>query len=307
MTQAKLATLPPTPVPSELIRRVERLATTDGVHPTALSGLFFLRAGAPSASLPALYEPALCFVLQGSKESMLDGEVFRYDPSSFLVVTVTLPAVGRIVRANPQQPYLCLRLSIDRAEIAELLLQMPDDQAVPAQSRVTRGLSLAPMDDSLHDAMLRLVRLLDTPQDLPVLAPLIRREIFYRVLTSGGIGHRLREQVRPDSHAERIAAVLRLLRQRYAEPIRVADLAAAAHMSVSALHQHFRAVTAMSPLQYQKQLRLHEARHLMMSNGVGASVAAHRVGYESASQFSREYRRLFGAPPTGSQVGGTSQ
>lgn len=287
--------VPGPPVQPELLQRVRAVASAPGIHSTVLEGLFITRIDAPTETRPALYEPALCFVLQGQKAALLNTEHYRYDASNFLLVSVTLPLASRVIEASPQRPYLCLRLQVDRSELAELLLQMTAPVTTPAPA--SGGLSLAPLDESLQDALLRLMRLLETPEHLPVLAPLLRREIYYRALQAGAVGERLREQVRSESHFDRIANVLRLLRQRYAEPLRVEELAAAAHMSVSGLHAHFKSVTTLSPLQYQKQLRLHEARALMMTQNLDATVAAHRVGYESPSQFSREYRRLFGAPP----------
>jgi AraC-like DNA-binding protein len=208
-------------------------------------------------------------------------------------VSVTLPAVGHVIEATADRPYLCLRLELDARLIGELMLQVGRNGVPPSTDR---GLFVARTSPQLLDAVVRLTRLLEQPLDAAILAPLVMREIHYRVLT-GELGHRLRELCIVDSQTHRIARAIELLRRRFTETLRIEDLAAAAHMSESSLHHRFKAVTAMSPMQFQKQLRLHEARRLMLTEGLEAAAAAHRVGYESPSQFSREYRRLFGAPP----------
>jgi AraC-like DNA-binding protein len=282
----------------ELIDRVLTRCPHDGWHDTAVPALQFIRASAPAQPLPAVYEPGVIIVLQGRKQARLGDEVLVYDPLHCLVISVTMLPQGQVVQATADEPYLCVRLSVDAVELAGLLLEAAP--AVPpsdgAGSAPGRGLHVARVSLPLLDAVLRLLRLLDTPRDLPVLAPLALREIFYRLLT-GALGSRLRALAVADSQSQRVARAIELLKRRYAEPLRVDELAAAAHMSASSLHQHFKQVTSMSPLQYQKLLRLHQARRLMLSEGLDAAVAAHRVGYESPSQFSREYRRQFGAPP----------
>ncbi|WP_051278127.1 AraC family transcriptional regulator [Solimonas flava] len=279
---------------TELADRIARLTLSDGMHDTAIAPLQLLRASSTTQCTPSIYDPAICVVAQGRKHALLDGERFVYDPLHYLVVSVTLPVVGQIIEASPDKPYLCLRLSVDPRDIGALMLET--DPRAAAGAGIDRGLYSARTTAPLLDTVLRLMRLLDTPQDAPVLAPLAIREIYYRVLV-GELGHRLRELATADSRADRIHRAIRVLRTRFQETLRVDELADAACMSASALHHHFKAVTAMSPLQYQKHLRLHEARRLMLSLGLEANAAAHRVGYESASQFSREYKRLFGAPP----------
>ena len=278
----------------ELAERAARLAPSDGRHETALAGLTLVRTNAPSQLLPSVYEPSLCIVVQGRKLAMLADEAYVYDPLNYLVVSVTLPMKGQIVVATAERPYLCLRLALDTRLIGELLLQLGPTAVTKPSS--DRGLFLAKTNAPFLDAVIRLVRLADDPRHVAVLAPLAVREIHYRVLV-GEWGHRLRELCIADSQAQRIAGAIQMLKVRFAEPLRIDDLASIAHMSVSSLHHRFKAVTAMSPVQFQKQLRLHEARRLMLTEGLEAAAAAHRVGYESASQFSREYRRLFGAPP----------
>jgi len=272
-----------------------RHTPADGLHDGPVPGLQLIRASQPALPLPALYEPGLVLVLQGRKQATLGAEVLHYDPLHCLLVAMTLLPVGQITEASPARPYVCLRLHSSPADLAALLLDTGPPQAT-APAGPARALNLAPVSAPLMDAALRLLQLLDAPHDVPVLAPLLQRELFYRVLT-GPLGPRLRALAQADSQARRIGRAIELLRQRYDQPLRVDELAAAAHMSASTLHLHFKQLTALSPLQYQKQLRLQHARRLMLGQGLDAAAAAHQVGYESPSQFSREYRRLFGSPP----------
>jgi AraC-like DNA-binding protein len=283
---------------AELADRIARRTVHEGMNECSIRGVGLLRFDSPSQPTPSVYEPSLCIVVQGRKIAQLGEETYTYDPLHYLVVSMTLPIVGQVIQATPDKPYLCLRLNIDPALIGELQQQVAaaDPSAAPGEPG-GRALYLARTSAPLLDAVLRLVRLLDTPKDeAAVLAPLALREIHYRVLV-GELGHRLRELCVLDSQAQRIARAIELLKQRFHEPLRVETLAEAAHMSTSTLHHRFKAATSMSPLQYQKRLRLQEARRLMLLEDIEAAVAAHRVGYESPSQFTREYRRLFGAPP----------
>jgi AraC-like DNA-binding protein len=279
---------------AELADRIARNVPGDGLHASVVPALALIQASEPSQPLPTVYHPSLCVVVQGRKRALLGDEVYVYDPLNYLVVSMTLPMVGQIVEASARHPYLCLRIDIDPALISALLVQL--GPSAPTRPSGDRALFLARTSAPLLDAVLRLVRLLDTPDEAAVLAPLALREIHYRVLM-GELGQRLRELCEVDGPSQRIARAIELLKTRYAEPVRIEDLAAVAHMSASSLHQRFKATTAMSPLQFQKQLRLQEARRLMLMDGLEAASASHRVGYESPSQFSREYRRLFGAPP----------
>ncbi|MDB5985782.1 MAG: AraC family transcriptional regulator [Nevskia sp.] len=278
----------------DLAARVARLAPVDGVHQSAVASLALIRASMPTLCMPTVYQPCLAVVVQGRKRIVLNDEVLHYDALNYLVVSVTLPVLGQVIEACAEHPYLCLRFNLDLDEIARLLLELGDRGAPPIAA--DRGLYVASMGEPLLDAVLRLVKLLDTPDDVPVLAPVIQREIYYRVLR-GELGQRLVDLAAGDGSNHRIVRAIEWLKQRYTTPLRIEALADAVHMSPSALHHRFKAVTAMSPLQYQKHLRLHEARRLMFADGIECATAGHRVGYESASQFSREYRRLFGAPP----------
>jgi AraC-like DNA-binding protein len=277
----------------ELAARVARLAPVDGVHQSALPWLALIRNSIPTVCMATVYQPCLGIVVQGRKRALLNDEVFYYDALNYLVVSVTLPAMGQVLEASVERPYLCLRLNLDLEEIARLVLQL-GERGPPAAAN--RGLFVARMDEALLDAVLRMVKLLDTPEDAAVLGPVVQREIYYRMLR-GDLAHRLLDLAHGEGGTHRIVRAIEWLKQHYAVPLRIEELADAVHMSSSALHHRFKAVTAMSPLQYQKHLRLHEARRLMFADGVDCATAGHRVGYESPSQFSREYRRLFGAPP----------
>jgi AraC-like DNA-binding protein len=240
-----------------------------------------------------MYEPGLALVAQGAKQVLLGEENYRYDQANYLVTSIDLPVSSQVVDASPERPYLCVMLRFDARAIAELLA----DADLPA-SPVTagRGIAVSPLSEELLDTVLRLVRLLVAPRDLPVLAPLIERELLYRLLTSEQ-GPRLCHVATAGSRSHQISHAIDWLKNHYREPLRIDALATVVNMSPSSLHHHFRAITAMSPLQYQKQLRLQEARRLMLAGHCDVASAAHRVGYESPSQFSREYSRLFGAPP----------
>jgi AraC-like DNA-binding protein len=279
---------------SELATLVERSTRADGVHETAIPRLVLMRASHPTAPLHALYEPALCIVAQGRKQAILAGELYVYGPNQCLVISVDLPVVGHVTDATPESPYLCVRIDLDPIELGELILETGLGER--ADRAPGPALTVAPVGAELYDATVRLVRLLEHPADIPVLAPLAMREILYRLLT-GEQSARLRQIALAESRAQSINRAIHWLKRNYAEPFRVDTLAREAGMSPSALHHHFKSVTAMSPLQYQKRIRLQEARRLMLGHAIDAATAALSVGYESPSQFSREYRRLFGAPP----------
>jgi AraC-like DNA-binding protein len=278
---------------AELVAAVARHAAGDGGHDTAVEALRLYRSTAPSDLAAVVYEPALCVVVQGAKEVVFAGETYRYDPAHSLLAAVDTPASCRVVEASPGRPCLMARVTLDTAVVGELLAECVD---APPPGPPVRGLGVSPAEPLLLDAVGRLVALLDSPRDVGPLAPLVLREITYRVLT-GPHGPRLRQIAATGAPAQRIARAIRWLRDHFADPLRVESLAKTVRMSPSAFHLHFKGVTGLSPLQYQKQLRLQEARRLMLGEGLDAAEAAFRVGYESPSQFSREYRRLFGAPP----------
>jgi AraC-like DNA-binding protein len=280
---------------ARLAAAIDRFAPRDGGAETAVPGLGLARTEAPNELVHTLYRPALCLVAQGGKDVLLGDERFAYRPSHYLVVSLDLPLTSHVVIASPDAPYLSLRLDIDAGELSALLLATAGG-ARPRPVATGRGLFLAESEPGLLDAAARLVELLASPGDIAVLAPLIVREMLYRVLR-GPDGWRLAQIGVGDGHAQRIARAIGWLKDHFAEPLRIDDIARRVHMSPSSFHEHFKAVTSMSPLQYQKLLRLQEARRLLLSRDIDAATAGHEVGYESPSQFSREYRRLFGAPP----------
>lgn len=246
----------------------------------------------PTAAMPGIYAPGVCLVVQGAKHVMVGEHSLRYDAASYFLATVEVPATGRIVEASATRPYIGLSLTLDPALIAGLVLDLPPTGAAASGP----GFAVSPLAPDMVDAWTRLLRLLDTPRDQAVLAPLYQREIFYRLL-QGPMGPQLRQVGRSGSRLSRIRQAIDRIRRDYDRPLRIDEIAAEAGMSASSFHRHFKAATAMSPLQYQKSLRLQQARVLMMAGPRDAAAAAFAVGYESASQFSREYARAFGAPP----------
>ncbi|MGE7992210.1 AraC family transcriptional regulator N-terminal domain-containing protein [Pseudomonas sp. NPDC089554] len=279
---------------AELASLIRRFSPGFGIHETAIGPLNFIRSDTPTDSLQQIHKPALCVLAQGRKEVSLRGESYTYDALHYLVVSVTLPISGRVIEATPDQPYLCARLDIDPAQITQLIA---DKAPIGVPAEVPgRGLFVERTDTGLLDALLRLVRLLDDPASIDVLAPMALREIYYRLLR-GQQGQRLYEIAVVDSHAHRVTRAIEWLNYNFKESLRMEELAQRVNLGVSTLHHRFKAMTAMSPLQYQKQLRLQEARRLMLAEHLDVGSAAFEVGYESPSQFSREYSRQFGASP----------
>lgn len=276
----------------DLASLIARHAPEDGMHDMPVPGLAVIRYSHPTDRVPVLHEPAVCIIAQGAKVVLLGEEAYRFDRASHLVVSVDLPLVGQVVEATPERPYLCVRVDLQPALLGELMLQQPPQPG----GETARGLHLSRTTPEMVDAVGRLLGLLDRPQDTPILAPLIRREIHYRLLTGDQAGI-VRQIGAPDSRLSQVNRAIAWIRANYDRPFSIEALAREAGMSPSALHQHFRAVTTLSPLQYQKQIRLQEARRLMLGEARDAQAAGFQVGYESPSQFSREYARLFGAPP----------
>jgi AraC-like DNA-binding protein len=279
---------------TELAALLDRWTSSDGGHETAIPELTFWRFSHPTDPAPVLQQPAVYVVVQGRKQVTVGGERFVYDPSQYLAVSLELPAVANVVEARPDAPYLCLTLRVDARELAALLVET--ERPMPRDDHDGRALFVSALEAPLLDGLLRLVRLLDAPPDIPVLAPLIRRELHYRLLQGEQQG-RLAEMAIGDGRLRRVAGAIAWIRAHYAEPLQVEDLAKRVNMSPSALHAHFSGVAGVSPIQYQKQLRLQEARSRLLSGGTSAEAVAYEVGYASASQFSREYARLFGQPP----------
>lgn len=280
-----------------LARRIMQWAPEQGMQNTALQGVALARSESPTSCIATLYEPCLGFIVQGRKSLQLGDREIVYGPMSYLASAVHLPVLGQIDEASPEHPYLAVKLAVDPQEVTDLVLELRDKAPEPdAHPEVTCGLAVARMDRGMLDAVNRLIGLLETPADAAILAPLARREILYRALI-GEVGPRLRKFARVNSQANRISRVIALIKDRFAEPLRIRELASQANMSESSLYHSFKRVTRMSPLQFQKKLRLHEARRLMLAEGLEAGSASYRVGYESPSHFSREYSRMFGAPP----------
>jgi len=278
----------------ELGALISKYSNGDGIHPAAIDGLQCIRLSAPHMQLPSVYRPCVCVIVQGAKQVLLEDEIYRYAPPQFLAVSVDLPLLGQVTLASAEQPYLCLVIDIDARQIADLIAQSGD--ASWSRGETARGLFVGELDGALQDSVLRLARLLDTPRDIPVLAPRALREFHYRLLSSP-YGAAIAQMAIAGSNTHKIGQIIRRIKTQLASPIRVEELASMANMSASSFHQHFKAVTAMSPVQYQKRLRLTEARQILLAENADAASAAYRVGYQSLSQFSREYARMFGAPP----------
>lgn len=277
----------------ELAERIARHVAEDGKIEAA-PGLFLLRYSLPTGPLYAVSEPSFCIIVQGSKELLLGNERYRYDASHYLLVSAGLPMVGHILEASKERPYLAVRLVLDPAIVTAVLMET--GLLASRTDAALKAMAVSRLDANLLDSVVRLVRLVDAPRDYAALAPLAAREIVYR-LALGEHGGRLRQIAVIGGRAHRIAKAIELVRKGYGKPLRIAGLARQLGMSISAFHHHFKAVTAMSPLQFQKQLRLQEARRLLLAGDVDAATAGYRVGYDDPSHFSREYKRLFGGPP----------
>ena len=278
----------------ELADRIARALPQDGrIEPQP--GVFFTRVSALSQPpVHAFAEPAFCVIAQGRKEILLGEETFHYDPAHYLVTTVELPLIGQVTEASPQRPYLGFRLVLDPSTVASVMVE--SGQVHPRSESSVKAVDVSPLDANLFDATVRLVRLIDTPADYRVLAPAVIREIIYRLLTGAQAG-RMRHLATFGGQAHRMVRAVEHIRAHFAQPLRVEEIARELRMSVSGFHAHFKAVTAMSPLQFQKQLRLQEARRLMLSENLDAAEAGNHVGYEDASHYNREYKRHFGEPP----------
>jgi AraC-like DNA-binding protein len=278
----------------ELAKIIKSYTGRDGSHATDIPSLFFSRYSNDIGPNYGVYKPSLCIIVQGMKEVLLAQEPFRYGPADYLVASVKLPVTAQVTEASSNVPYLALKLEFTPSEILEVLRET--EMGVEKKDNATRGLFVSKIEPSLLDAVTRLARLLDNPKDIPVLAPLIMKEIIYRVL-QGEYGRMLKQIAIEGSSANQISDVIEHIMNNYEKSFKIEELAEIANMSVSSLHRNFKEVTAMSPIQFQKQLRLQEARHLLLSESADAADVAFRVGYESPSQFSREYSRMFGLPP----------
>ncbi len=278
---------------TELIERIMRAVREDGrIEP--LKGLRLNRASAPTALTHGVSDPAFCVIAQGSKEVFLGDERYQYDPMHYLLATAELPVVSHVIEASPKRPYLSLMVQLDPALVSAVMVEA--GHLAPRSYANVRAIDVSPLNADLLDAVVRLVRLLDTPTEAPFLAPLITREIVYQLLR-GEQGDRLCYIALQGGHTHHIAKAIAYLRKEYAQPLRIEAIAREFGMSASSFHHHFKAVTAMSPLQFQKQIRLQEARRLMLSENLDAASAAYRVGYNDPAYFNREYKKLFDLPP----------
>lgn len=278
----------------ELLERIAQALPEDGAF-EALDGLFLARLTKPTEAPLAVYQPAFCFVAQGGKQVLVGEEVLWYDPGHYLLFTVDLPVIFRVEEASEERPYFGLRLDLDPSLVASVMMEAGFETRKGDASIKAMGVNRVEAD--LLDAVVRLVRLLDQPGEQRILAPLIKREIVYRLL-AGGEGARLGHLLASSrGDTRRISRAIGRVREHYNEPLKIEEIARELGMSVSGFHHHFRSVTSMSPLQFQKQIRLQEARRLMLGEDLDAASAGHRVGYEDPSYFSRDYKKQFGAPP----------
>jgi AraC-like DNA-binding protein len=277
----------------ELVERLGRAIRHDGTF-EPLEAVRLRRSSAPTELGYGVSFPSFCVIAQGSKELLLGDNTYRYNPAQYLIATTALPIASRISEASPERPYLGVVLKLDPALVGSVLAEAA--HLAPRGNSAVTAIDVSPLDAGLLDAVVRLIRLIDAPAEARLLLPLVTREIAYRLLM-GAQGNRLGQIAALTGSTHRIAGAIERLRKDFDQPLRVEDVAYELGMSVSGFHHHFRALTAMSPLQFQKQLRLQEARRLMLGEGLDAASAGYRVGYGDASHFTREYKRLFGAPP----------
>jgi AraC-like DNA-binding protein len=279
---------------AELAKKIGARTPAEGDVQTEIAGLRLYRRSVRTECISAAYEPSLVVNVQGEKYINVGKTTHVIDGSNFLLTSIDLPVLSKVLKATKEKPILALILRLEMPMVREILSQQ-EFHAI-GEGKEARGMAIGTSSAELLDACSRMVDLLDTPQDIAFLGPLLQREVIYRLLTSPQ-GRHLRAIATLGEQSQRLSKTVEWLRQNYAKPLRVEELAEMARMGVSTLHHQFRSLTAMSPLQYQKQLRLHVARERMVNEGIDAASAAFEVGYESASQFSREYRRFFGMPP----------
>ncbi len=281
--------------PRDTLRKsIAKIALNEDRTECGIEGLHLYRKNKPTEPHSGIYPPCICLAVQGAKRAVLENIEYVYDIQHYLITPVNLPTIVQVVEASPEVPYLGFVLDLDLRVLSELLLDSDLPQAQAQKSG--HAMATGKVTHELINAFQRLIDLMDKPKDIPILAPMIKREIFYRMLTGEHCAH-LRHMATAGSQGNRIARAIDWLRDNFAEPLRIDDLAARVNMSTSTFHHHFKTLTAMSPLQYQKWLRLNEARRLMLNEERDATTAALEVGYESPSQFSREYSRLFGNSP----------
>ncbi len=280
---------------SRLASIIDRWAGNNTLFETNIAGLRFHRWTHTTLPTSYTHNPSICLIAQGKKQVLLAGESYIYDSNHFLISSVNLPITANILQASEETPYLGLLLELDLQEISQLIVD--SEFSCDNKKEAQKGIAVGELSDILLDAFVRLTSLLDEPKSIPILAPIIKREIFYRLLMSEQ-GVRLNQIVTNGSHSHQISKAIDWLKSNFIRPLNVSDLASYSGMSKSAFYTHFRAMTSMTPLQFQKKLRLSEARRLMLTENLDAMSTTYKVGYESPSQFSREYSRQFGAPPS---------
>lgn len=279
---------------SELVTLTEKYAVKEGINSTDIPRLELHKFSTPIAPIHSLYQPAVCFVLQGKKTMLVGDQLYSYEPNKYLVVALDLPFSGQVVSASTNEPYLALKLDIDIAMLSGIMLELSSEKL---NHNVGSAVYVSQLHDELLSAVTRLVRLLDKPKDAPVLAPHVEHEILYWLI-NGEQGRNLFRIINGDSKIRQITKVINHIKINFKEHFEIKDLLDLASMSQASFFQHFKSVTNMTPIQYQKQLRLQEARRLMFMAHSDISNAGYNVGYDSPSQFSREYSRLFGLPPS---------
>ncbi|MDU9594592.1 MULTISPECIES: AraC family transcriptional regulator [Vibrio] len=279
----------------KLAKHIEKWANGANQYDTEIPGLRFSRWATPTPPTSYTHNPSICLIAQGRKRVLLGEDSFVYDANHFLISSVDLPIIANIIEASEDKPYLGVIMELDLTEISQLIVdsELTFNQSKEAQ----KGIAVGELSEPLLDAFLRLIELLDEGQSIKILAPIIKREIFYRLLITEQ-GARLNQIVTAGSHSHQIAKAIDWLKNNFVKPLSVSELASYSGMSKSAFYTHFRSMTSMTPLQFQKKLRLSEARRLMLTENLDAMATTFKVGYESPSQFSREYSRLFGAPPS---------
>jgi len=278
---------------AEMIGRISRAVPEDGLL-EAFPGVILGRFSKPTERVYSVFKPSFCIIAQGSKQVLLGEEAFRYDPGHYLISTVVLPVVSNVIEATEKRPYLGFQLNLAATVVASVMMESGIE--TKKSDAGIKAMNVSPTDADLLDAALKLIRLLDTPDEIKFLAPLITREIIYRLLR-GEQGARLSHLLVSEGDTRRISRAVEQLRENLDQPLKIENMARDLGMSVSGFHYHFKSVTAMSPVQFQKQIRLQEARRMMLGENLDVASASSRVGYEDPSYFSREYKKLFGAPP----------
>lgn len=279
---------------NELAKIINKYSNSDGIHSTPIDGLHCYKMSELNIRLPVIYRPSICVVIQGNKQVLLGDNIFKYEQGQYLAISVDLPLIGEVTKASINKPYLCAQIDIDISKMTELAIKLKTNRT--PVNKTEKGLFVGNMNAELMSAIIRLMRLLEHPKDIPFLAPAIFQEIYYRLLT-GPNGDSIIQTCIDGSNMQRITQIIETMKTQFNSSLNIDELARMINMSTSNFYSQFKKVTGLSPLQYLKHLRLTEARKIMLSEKADATNAAYLVGYESPSQFNREYARLFGEPP----------